>query len=143
MSLLRSTLFTKTVLGNAFAFGQRRLLVVPFSTSTPLTQAEIVLYQYTICPFCHQAKAFLDYYRTPYETIEVNPLTKAEIRQFREHNYKQVPIGVIKGDDPSMGNRRDGIGIKFCDLFFDRLQRVRRDGGCILRQGRSCKQHAA
>lgn len=73
------------------------------------TQAEgspntppIVLYQYTICPFCHQAKAFLDYHRTPYETIEVNPLTKAEIRPFRErNNYKQVPIGEVKGSEES------------------------------------------
>ena len=68
------------------------------STATA-SSSPLVLYQYAICPFCHQSKAFLDYYRIPYETVEVNPLTKAEIRTFRDkHNYKQVPIATVDSE---------------------------------------------
>lgn len=38
------------------------------------------LYQYAICPFCNKTKAVLDYAQVPYEAVEVNPLTKAEIK---------------------------------------------------------------
>lgn len=42
----------------------------------------IQLYQYAICPFCNRVKALLDYARIEYSTIEVNPLTKAEIKWY-------------------------------------------------------------
>eukprot|EP01039_Chlorochromonas_danica_P001588 gene1588-1734_t len=51
-----------------------------------------IVYQYKICPFCHRVKAYLDYLQIPYETVEVNPLTKAEL-SFSE--YKKVPIAKI------------------------------------------------
>ena len=40
----------------------------------------VTLYQYEVCPFCCKVKAFLDYHRVPYEVVEVNPLTKAELK---------------------------------------------------------------
>jgi hypothetical protein len=40
----------------------------------------VTLYQYQICPFCNTAKAVLAYANVPYETVEVNPLTKAELK---------------------------------------------------------------
>lgn len=40
----------------------------------------VTLFQYTICPFCSQAKALLSYADIDYETVEVNPLTKAELK---------------------------------------------------------------
>jgi microsomal prostaglandin-E synthase 2 len=38
------------------------------------------LYQYAICPFCNKTKAVMDYAQVPYEAVEVNPLTKAELK---------------------------------------------------------------
>jgi len=40
----------------------------------------IKLYQYAICPFCSKVKALLNYAGTDHELVEVNPLTKAEIK---------------------------------------------------------------
>ncbi len=61
---------------------------------------EIVLYQYEVCPFCNKArrarmhtscrvlipwrpsqlKAFLDFHKIPYKVVEVNPLSKKELK---------------------------------------------------------------
>lgn len=53
------------------------------ATIAPESDADrlpVKLYQYSICPFCHRAKALLAYSKTPYEVVEVNPLTRQEIR---------------------------------------------------------------
>lgn len=57
----------------------------------------VVLYQYEACPFCNKVKAFLDYYDIPYKVVEVNPLSKKEIKW---SDYKKVPI--LKVDDEQM-----------------------------------------
>mmetsp|Transcript_19021 Transcript_19021/g.39380 ORF Transcript_19021/g.39380 Transcript_19021/m.39380 type:complete len:365 (-) Transcript_19021:1248-2342(-) len=66
-----------------------------FSTSATMVgtspPATIELFQYAICPFCNKTKAFLDYSGLPYTSIEVNPLTKAEIKWSKD--YRKVPIG--------------------------------------------------
>jgi len=49
----------------------------------------IVLYQYEVCPFCCKVRAFLDYHKIPYEVVEVNPITKAELKW---SSYKKVPV---------------------------------------------------
>ena len=61
---------------------------------------EILLYQYQICPFCNKIKSFLDYYGLKYSTIEVNPLSKEEIKTnlSDQTDYKKVPICVINGE---------------------------------------------
>lgn len=59
-----------------------------------LSDSKPVLYQYAICPFCHRVKAFLDFLKIDYSSVEVNPLTKKEIKF---SNYKKVPIAVIGG----------------------------------------------
>lgn len=56
---------------------------------------EVVLYQYEACPFCNKVKAFLDYYDIPYKVVEVNPLSKKEIKW---SEYKKVPIIMIDGE---------------------------------------------
>ena len=53
------------------------------------------LYQYEVCPFCNKVKAFLEFHGIAYEMVEVNPLTKAEIK-FSE--YKMVPFAVVDGE---------------------------------------------
>jgi hypothetical protein len=40
----------------------------------------VKLYQYAICPFCNKVKAVLSYAGIDHEVVEVNPLTKAEIK---------------------------------------------------------------
>lgn len=60
-----------------------------FSSSSTLT-----LYQYYICPFCNKTKALLDYLSLPYKAVEVNPLTKAELKPW-SGTYRKVPIAIM------------------------------------------------
>ncbi|KAF5734030.1 prostaglandin E synthase 2-like [Tripterygium wilfordii] len=60
-----------------------------------LMPKEVVLYQYEACPFCNKVKAFLDYYDIPYKVVEVNPLSKKEIKW---SDYKKVPILMVDGE---------------------------------------------
>lgn len=53
----------------------------------------IVLYQYEPCPYCNKVRAFLDFQRLPYTVVEVNPLSKAELK-FSPH-YKKVPVCTV------------------------------------------------
>ena len=48
------------------------------------------LYQYQTCPYCCKVRAFLDYYGFSYEVVEVNPVTKAQIKFSKD--YKKVPL---------------------------------------------------
>ncbi|KAI3734543.1 hypothetical protein L6452_14014 [Arctium lappa] len=63
--------------------------------SSDLVPKEVVLYQYEACPFCNKVKAFLDYYDVPYKVVEVNPLSKNEIKW---SDYKKVPILIVDGE---------------------------------------------
>jgi microsomal prostaglandin-E synthase 2 len=65
------------------------------STTQGLPQT-ILLYQYEVCPFCCKVKAFLDYHNLPYRVVEVNPLTKAELKW---SDYKKVPVVLLDGKD--------------------------------------------
>ncbi|KAB1212288.1 Prostaglandin E synthase 2 [Morella rubra] len=62
---------------------------------TELVPKDVVLYQYEACPFCNKVKAFLDYYDIPYKVVEVNPLSKNEIKW---SEYKKVPILMVDGE---------------------------------------------
>jgi glutaredoxin len=53
--------------------------------SSPLAGVDIKVFQYKICPFCNKVKAVLDYFRVPYETLEVNPLTKVRLGPTMQH----------------------------------------------------------
>ena len=66
------------------------------------------LFQYQICPFCNIVKSTLDFTKAPYETIEVNPLTKAEISsEPLSGEYKKVPIALL--DDEQINGSDDII----------------------------------
>ncbi|KAL2522312.1 Glutathione S-transferase family protein [Forsythia ovata] len=56
---------------------------------------EVILYQYEACPFCNKVKAVLDYYDIPYKVVEVNPISKKEIKW---SDYKKVPILMVDGE---------------------------------------------
>ena len=67
-----------------------------FTAGTSTLQPDIKLYQYHICPFCNITKSLLEYTKLDYEKVEVNPLTKAELKPW-SGEYKKVPIAVIDG----------------------------------------------
>ncbi|KAF8398985.1 hypothetical protein HHK36_014850 [Tetracentron sinense] len=56
---------------------------------------DVVLYQYEACPFCNKVKAFLDYNKIPYKVVEVNPISKKEIKW---SDYKKVPVLTVDGE---------------------------------------------
>ncbi|XP_062184746.1 uncharacterized protein LOC133888490 [Phragmites australis] len=60
-----------------------------------LLSQTVVLYQYQACPFCNKVRAFLDYHDIPYKVVEVNPLSKKEIKW---SDYKKVPILTVDGE---------------------------------------------
>ncbi|KAL6660330.1 hypothetical protein ACP70R_001876 [Stipagrostis hirtigluma subsp. patula] len=62
---------------------------------TDLLPQNVVLYQYQACPFCNKVRAFLDYHDIPYKVVEVNPLSKEEIKW---SDYKKVPILTVDGE---------------------------------------------
>ncbi|KAJ6773515.1 MICROSOMAL PROSTAGLANDIN E SYNTHASE-2 [Salix purpurea] len=72
---------------------------------------DVVLYQYEACPFCNKVKAFLDYYNIPYKVVEVNPISKKEIKW---SDYKKVPI--LKVDGEQMVDSSDIV-----DKLFQRM----------------------
>ncbi|VDM37533.1 unnamed protein product [Toxocara canis] len=75
-----------------------RLIVVRFKVASDVdkTLLNLRLYQYQTCPFCCKVRTFLDYYGFQYELVEVNPITKTQLRF--SPNYKKVPILVAGGD---------------------------------------------
>ena len=46
------------------------------------TKVKFTLYQYQTCPFCCKARAFLDYYGVSYDVIEVNSVTRKQVKFF-------------------------------------------------------------
>jgi len=92
--------------GMASAFlGRRKLALVRTSQCSAAAEERrdasvrarpLTVYQYAICPFCNKVKAYLDYLKVPYETVEVNPLTKGEIGFSKD--YRKVPI-LTRGPD--------------------------------------------
>lgn len=81
----------------------------------PVCPKEVVLYQYEACPFCNKVKAFLDYYDIPYKIVEVNPISKKEIKW---SDYKKVPILVVDGEQM----------VDSSDIIDKLSQRIRSEG---------------
>lgn len=87
-----------------FAVPDHRLLLLRLlypSSLSPFDQAQlpfekVTLYQYDVCPFCNKVKAMLDFHGVPYDVVEVNPLTKSEIKFSKE--WTKVPIVKVDGD---------------------------------------------
>jgi microsomal prostaglandin-E synthase 2 len=77
------------------AAGTRSTSSTSSTSTTAATPTKLVLFQYQICPFCNRVKAYLDFFKIPYDVVEVNPLTKAELAF--SANYKKVPVLVVDG----------------------------------------------
>ena len=73
-------------------------IAVSAKPAAHISDIDILLYQYKICPFCNKIKAFLDFYGLKYRTVEVNPLSKDEIKNQLDTTYRKVPICVINGE---------------------------------------------
>jgi hypothetical protein len=52
---------------------------------------DIKLYQYHICPFCNITKSIFSYSNLNYQAVEVNPLTKAELKPW----YVFIPSQIL------------------------------------------------
>ena len=97
---LRAPLATAGGLGVACAIDRAltKPLTKPLSTAAAAgTVGSVHIYQYEICPFCNKVKALLDLQRLPYETTEVNPLTKGETKPW-SGGYRKVPIALLEGE---------------------------------------------
>ena len=80
--------------------------------SSPSTSGPIRIYQYAICPFCNKIKSLLDLYQVPYEAVDVNPLTKKEIKF--SPDYRKVPI-VVLGQAEEQVNDSPVIAMRLLD----------------------------
>uniref|UniRef100_U5FLG4 GST N-terminal domain-containing protein n=1 Tax=Populus trichocarpa TaxID=3694 RepID=U5FLG4_POPTR len=104
-----------------------------------LVPKEVVLYQYEACPFCNKVKAYLDYYDIPYKVVEVNPISKKEIKW---SDYKKVPILLVDGEQlvdssaiiDKLGNKIHGKEIvdSASDKDDDEEKKWRRYGASLL-----------
>jgi len=74
-----------------------RLKPLTTAAASATSVGSVQLFQYDICPFCNKLKALLDLHRVPYDTTEVNPLTKSEIKSW-SGGYKKVPIAMLGGE---------------------------------------------
>jgi len=44
---------------------------------------KLTLYQYATCPFCCKVRSFLNYYGVDFDVIEVNSVTRKQVRIVR------------------------------------------------------------
>jgi microsomal prostaglandin-E synthase 2 len=51
---------------------------------------DLRLYQYQACPYCSKVRSFLDYYGLSYEVVEVNSVTRSQLKFAK--GYRKVPV---------------------------------------------------
>ncbi|TRY79215.1 hypothetical protein TCAL_17373 [Tigriopus californicus] len=64
-----------------------------FVNPSDQTGLKLTLFQYQPCPFCCKTRALLDYYGLSYDVIEVNSVTRTQVKW---SDYKKVPILVAE-----------------------------------------------
>jgi len=67
------------------------------SLSVDASPLSLTLWQYKICPFCNKVKALLAYAGVDHKIVEVNPLTKSELKPW-SGDYKKVPIAMLNDE---------------------------------------------
>ncbi|KAH9514530.1 Prostaglandin E synthase 2 [Bulinus truncatus] len=93
-----------------------RQVLVPTDTSG----LKLTLYQYQTCPFCCKVRAALDYYGFSYDVIEVNSVTK---KQLKWSEYQKVPILVINFNDEN----KTEVRLKDSSVIISILESYRQD----------------
>jgi len=95
------------VCGLALA-GQKHHFATQSAAADATGNATLTLYQYQVCPYCNKTQAFLEYNQVPHKRVEVNPLSKKEMKF---SSYKKVPFMVIenKSGEKSQVNESDDI----------------------------------
>ena len=73
------------------------------------TKLKLTLYQYQTCPFCCKARAFLDYFGLNYDVIEVNSVTRKQVKWSTK--YKKVPMLVAELEDGTKYQLMDSSAI--------------------------------
>lgn len=63
------------------------------------THADIELFQFELCPFCHKVKAGLEVKGLTYDKVEVNPMNKAQLPELPEDAPKKVPVARFAGEE--------------------------------------------
>lgn len=104
----KSRLNVLALSGSAAIIGKYKMtsnLTLCSSLSSAPAAASITLYEYKICPFCNKVKAYLDFLELDYKSVEVNPLTKSEIKFQKE--FTKVPVAILNG--MTMGESADII----------------------------------
>lgn len=90
----RGPLVAAGAISFSFAASSFTTVVAKERPSSEFIPKDLVLYQYEACPFCNKVKAYLDYHHLPYKIVEVNPISKKEIKW---SDYKKVPILMVDG----------------------------------------------
>jgi microsomal prostaglandin-E synthase 2 len=75
-ALKPSIRISQAIQGRSWPTRRSSHVAADISQQTPF----IKLYQYKICPFCSKVKAVLGYAGIDHEIVEVNPLTKGELK---------------------------------------------------------------
>ncbi|CAL1547767.1 unnamed protein product [Lymnaea stagnalis] len=79
------------------AEGRERLHAIKPSRNvqvdTDKSGLKLTLFQYQTCPFCCKVRAVLDYHGFSYDVIEVNSVTK---KQLKWSDYQKVPIVIVE-----------------------------------------------
>jgi len=89
-----ASLGSRRMMGGGFAAILSTLALQKRAVGVSIPAEPLKLYQYEVCPFCNKVQTFLEYHGIPYSKMEVNPLTKAEIK-FQD--YRMVPFAIIDG----------------------------------------------
>ena len=91
-----------------------------YSTEVVSRVPSLKLYQYRTCPFCCKARTYLDYAGFQYEVVEVNPLTRKEMKF---SDYRKVPF-IVSADGVQVCMLQYCIGKgslrEHCDYIYGR-----------------------
>ena len=92
-----------------------------------MVSSEVVLYQFSLCPFCSKVRTGLELKGIPYRTVEVNPRTKAELPALPPDAPRKVPVLMV-GDTVV----QDSTAIlRFLDEGFPGTVRFRPDSAVL------------
>ena len=58
----------------------------------------VTLYQFSLCPFCCKVRSGLELKGIPYQMVDVNPRTKAELPALPADAPRKVPVLVAQGE---------------------------------------------